>query len=210
MKRLFVAIKLEADKNFLATHDYIMSNLKHESIKWVDTDKLHLTLKFLGETPEDKIPIIDNLLKTFVQDKETINISFDKTGIFGSSYLPKVIWFGIKDDQKIKDLGGGLLEYFHKNGFPQDRQNFVPHLTIGRIRKLDDKKHFQLVIDKVKDNFLQEFKVDEIVLYQSILKASGPTYIELGKYGLRDQKFKGSKDQKLSRSEIKPLLLRGD
>jgi len=184
MKRLFIAIKLIPDDNFLRIYNFLKQNLKHDLIKWVEPDKLHLTLKFLGETRYDKIPEIKYLLTEFVKGKNPVELNFDKVGIFGSSYDPKVIWFGISNNETIKQLGIELLQYFHENGFTQDRQNFVPHLTVGRIKKLVNKKYFQSVINKVKEEEIQNFNIKEIILYQSILKPTGPIYITLGKYEL--------------------------
>jgi len=184
MKRLFVAIKLSPDENFLRIYDFLKQNLKQDLIKWVEPDKLHLTLKFLGETRNEKIPIIKQLLTEFVKGKKTLELNFDKVGIFGSSYDPKVIWFGINQNEQIKEFGHKILQHFHENGFKQDRQNFVPHLTIGRIKKLENKRYFQSVIDKVKNEPIQSFQINEIILYQSILKPTGPIYITLGGFTL--------------------------
>ncbi len=184
MKRLFVAIKLKPDENFLRIYYFLKQNLKHDLIRWVEPDKLHLTLKFLGETPNEKIPQIKQLLSDFVKDKKRFEIAFNKVGIFGSSYNPRVIWFGIKNNQQIKEMGENILLHFHENGFRSDRQNFVPHLTVGRIKKIENKKFFQSVIDKVKEEEIQKFDIEEIILYQSILKPTGPVYITLGRYRL--------------------------
>ena len=185
MKRLFIAIKLTPDENFLRIYYSLRNNLKASLIKWVEPDKLHLTLKFLGETPNERITQIKQILTHFVEDKKEFEIAFDKVGIFGSSYNPRVIWFGLNNNHLIKEMGENLLQYFHENGFNRDRQNFVPHLTIGRIKKIENKKYFQTVIDKVKDENIQRFNIKEIVLYQSILKPTGPIYIELGEFELK-------------------------
>jgi 2'-5' RNA ligase len=185
MKRLFVAIKLTPDQNFLSIYNFLKVNLNHDLIKWVEPDKLHLTLKFLGKTYEDKIPAINQILENFANTKTPLNISFDKVGIFGSSYDPKVIWFGINENKQIKKFGLDLLNKFNENGFKTDRQNFVPHLTLGRIKKLNNKKHFQKVIDRVKDKPIQEFEINEIILFESILKPDGPIYHIIEKYKLK-------------------------
>ena len=184
MKRLFVAIKLKPDENFLETYNFLKTNLKQDLIKWVKPDVMHLTLKFLGPTPNEDISKIKYVLENFSKKKSPLNFEFDKTGIFGSSYDPRVIWFGITNNEEIKSFGEDLLNLFHENGFKRDRQNFVPHLTIGRIKKINNKRYFQNIIDKVKDKKIQSFYVNEIILYQSILKPDGPVYIELGKYNL--------------------------
>ncbi|NOY49651.1 MAG: RNA 2',3'-cyclic phosphodiesterase [Chlorobi bacterium] len=184
MKRLFVAVKLIPDDNFLKSYYFLKNNLQTNIIKWVNPGSMHLTLKFLGETPDEKIKEIKRILKEFAQDKKAFNVWFDKCGIFGSSYKPRVIWFGASKNEEIKTLGNQLLDTFHEHGYTRDSQNFVPHLTVGRIKKITDKKSFQATLDKLKNERLQEFNIDEIILYQSILKPGGPAYIELELYNL--------------------------
>ena len=185
MKRLFIAIKIIPDENFLDIYNSLKNNLKTDLIKWVEPDKMHLTLKFLGETHEKEIPKIKQLLQDFTLTHSEFEISFDKVGIFGSSYNPRVIWFGMGNNEKIRSLGENLLNYFNENGYKRDRQNFVPHLTVGRIKKLENKKFFQKQIDKVKEKHLQTFSVSEIILFQSRLTPQGPIYTELGKFNLK-------------------------
>ena len=185
MKRLFIAIKIIPDENFLSVYNSLRNNLKASLIKWVEPDKMHLTLKFLGETHEKEIPKIKQLLQDFALNHSEMEISFDKVGIFGSSYNPRVIWFGMENNEKMRELGEGLLNTFHENGYRRDRQNFVPHLTVGRIKKVENKKFFQKQINKVKGKHLQTFNVSEIILFQSRLTPQGPIYTELGKFKLK-------------------------
>ena len=84
----------------------------------------------------------------------------------------------------MKSLGLTILKSLDEAGFPQDRQNFVPHLTIGRIKQLTDKAKFQEEVGRFKDVFFQELEVDEIILFESILRPDGPQYITVKKYSL--------------------------
>ncbi|MEG1555286.1 MAG: 2'-5' RNA ligase family protein, partial [Bacteroidales bacterium] len=60
--------------------------------------------------------------------------------------------------------------------FEPNHGNFVPHITLGRIKKVDDKKHFWKLIDTSKPDFTQVISIDEIILFQSKLTPSGPLY----------------------------------
>ena len=64
-------------------------------------------------------------------------------------------------------------------GYDPDRQNLVPHLTIGRIKEIKDKQLFQSIIDKFRDISSKEMIVTECILYESILKKEGPVYLIL-------------------------------
>ena len=185
MKRLFAAIKIHPDDNFLRVYYHLINKLKDESIKWVRPENMHLTLKFFGETEEGRIANICEVLDILTLDYDALNVRLKGVGIFGSSYNPRVIWFGIENNELLKKLGNHLISDLSKAGFPGDRQNFVPHLTAGRIRKLRHKNCFQTAINQLKEEFIQEISVDEICLFNSILKPDGPVYEVIENFKLR-------------------------
>lgn len=179
MKRLFIAIKIHPSERYKSVFNEISSSLSHERIKWVEPENMHLTLNFLGETDEKQIPLIINALQASVINLNPFTLQIENTGIFGGRYDPKVIWFGIKKQAELENLVNNLSGELEKCGWQPDRQNFVPHLTIGRIRELKDKSLFQQIIGKYNTIEIQEENVTEIILYESILRREGPLYIEI-------------------------------
>ena len=107
------------------------------------------------------------------------------TGIFGSSYKPRVIWFGIEKNEQLTGLASEVLNAMDKIGFKRDRQNFVPHLTVGRIKYIDLKISFQQVIDKYKVTEIQKQEVTGFYLYESILRPQGPEYKVIKRFELK-------------------------
>ena len=91
---------------------------------------------------DEKIPLIEETARESTAGFKPFNINIKNTGIFGSSYNPKVIWFGIEKSEILENLAENLLKNLDENGFLRDRQNFVPHLTIGRIKNVQDKSRF--------------------------------------------------------------------
>ena len=176
MKRLFAAIKIHPSANYIKLFNEITSSLRHERIKWVEPDNMHLTLKFFGETNENKIPAIRQALETAVAKSNPFTLLVADTGIFGSRYDPRVIWFGIKKQAELEMLAKNIFTELEKCGWEKDRQNFVPHLTIGRIKEIKDKPLFQKIIGKYNTVDIQEENVSEISLYESILRREGPLY----------------------------------
>jgi len=184
MKRLFVAIKIIPDEKLLSAYHDIRKRCFADKIKWVKYDLFHLTLKFLGETREEDIAIITDVLKKIAAETKPFTFDLKGLGIFGSSYRPRIIHVNIEGSKNLKDLGYRILNDFDKVGFPKGRQNFVPHLTLGRIKYIQDKKMFQQSIDLYKDANLQQVKVEELILFESILHPSGPEYLILNKFKL--------------------------
>lgn len=175
-KRLFIAIRLSVNDQFLKNLNSLKQNLILDKISWVKPDNFHLTLKFLGKTSTVKIPDIQNAMKESANSLVPFNLSLNKLGVFGSRYNPKVMWVGTEENQQVFALSQQLLLSLEKEGFSHDRQNFVPHFTLGRIRKLQSKSHFQNVMENYKTAFHLKKTVSQFILYESKLTSSGPVY----------------------------------
>lgn len=179
MKRLFAAIKILPDENFINIINDFKRNLNYEKIKWVEPENIHLTLKFFGETKENLIENICDALQKSGSNIDKFSFNIRNTGIFGSSYNPRVIWFDIDNKKPIIDLADSIrrnLKYAHGFTLKETRQNFVPHLTVGRIKFLNDKKKLQKIVDNHSNDFIQKVSVDRFYLFESILQRQGPIY----------------------------------
>lgn len=176
MKRIFAAIKITPNENFLQIYYRLKHAMKNDKIKWVPEANIHITLKFFGETEEKAIEPICEVLDDVSQDFQSFNIKFSKVGIFGSSYNPRVIWFGIENNKILLSMAKKMNNSLEQIGIKNDRQNFVPHLTIARIKSIWDKKLFQKEIDKNKNVEIQNFYAGKIILFESILRPQGPKY----------------------------------
>ena len=185
MKRLFTAIKITPDPGFLDQLHDIQSQLGHEKIRWVEEQNIHITLKFFGATEEAKIPLITQILQDVAAGTNGFSFSLKKLGVFGSSYDPWVVWAGIEPFSEIASLMNIIRNKMDAAGFEADRQNVVPHLTLGRIKFLKDKPLFQKVMDQNREISSAEMVVDRYILFESILKKEGPTYVALQSFGLR-------------------------
>lgn len=184
MKRLFAAIKVVPEVNLLQTYGEMRKMLRDEQINWVDERKIHITLKFFGDTAEDAIPPIISLFDDIAHRHQSFEVDLEGTGIFGSSYNPRVIWFGMKHSEAIGLLAEDVLNTLHRNGFLRDDQHFRPHLTVGRVKHLESKKYFQQVIDRFKTTYLQKIPVSHFELIESKLTPRGPVYTTLETFGL--------------------------
>ncbi len=179
MKRLFAAIKIHPSSRYISLFNEISASMNHERIKWVEPENMHLTLKFFGEIAENKIPAICQAMQKSASKSKPFTLSIANTGLFGSRYDPKVIWFGINKNEVLQNLTENIFAELQAVDFTRDRQNFVPHLTIGRIKEIKDKSLFQQIISKYNTLDIQQEHVGEIVLYESILDRKGPTYVKI-------------------------------
>ncbi|GAB1404574.1 MAG: RNA 2',3'-cyclic phosphodiesterase [Lentimicrobiaceae bacterium] len=175
-KRLFAAINIQPNETFADLYHNLRQILGIHIIKWVDLSHIHITLKFFGETPETEIPAIIEALQSSVAGIQPFELNIRRTGIFGSKYNPRVIWFGIDPNTMFLKLNEHVNAALEEVGFISDRQNFVPHLTVGRVKEIRDKNHFQEVLAAFKDFNFQQSMVKEFHLFESILQREGPQY----------------------------------
>lgn len=187
MKRLFIAVKIIPGQEFLNTYYSLKKDLFNEKVKWVNEDNFHFTLKFLGETDESFFAKIRNTLENISLSTQPIKLKIENLGIFGSRYNPRVIWAGIENNPQITEFANKVLNGLDDAGFKHDRQNFVPHITIGRIKNIHNKKHLKSIIYKYKRSLYQEDTINSFCLFESILTPEGLVYKTLKEFKLREQ-----------------------
>jgi len=184
MKRLFIAINVIPNHALLKAYNDLQARCNRGKIKWVDASLFHLTLKFLGETSEEDEKKIASTLHALTAVTPSFSFKLKGIGIFGSSYRPRIIRVNVEGGEPLIHLGNEIRQKLEPLGFPNDRQNFVPHLTLARIKQVQDKAFFQQSISLYKEVFFQEVPVTEIVLYESILHPKGPEYVIVERYKL--------------------------
>ncbi|HLN53601.1 MAG TPA: RNA 2',3'-cyclic phosphodiesterase [Lentimicrobium sp.] len=184
--RLFAAIHIVPDDNFLMTYEGLKQALDYNIIKWVDPNNIHITLRFFGDTNPDEIPVISQALSKASKNIRPFTLTLEKTGIFGSKYDPKVIWFGIHENSPLQQLHSHITDCLADVEYFADRQNFVPHITVGRIKEIKDKRFFQAIIDRFANVSLLARNITEFSLYKSELKKEGPIHTVLETFKLAE------------------------
>lgn len=153
-------------------------------IKWVKPANLHLTLRFLGETPANKVEAIARAMAAACQGKPQFELGFGPMGAFPSLAKPRVVWIGLEDGgQPLRALAGALANGLKSEGFalPEEGRDFKAHLTMGRSRSPKGThglagKAAEWTKEKMA---LPRVLVDRLVLFESRLSPAGPTYVPL-------------------------------
>ncbi len=152
-------------------------------IKWVERENFHITLKFFGEIEESFLKkIYKNTEERFAEVKE-FSLSLEEIGFFGSSFSPRVVWFGIREREFLaEEIYKPLRKMFKKLKIKEDK-NFHPHITLFRIRKCEDLRDFEAYLDflKKESESLQKFtfRVKGLTFFKSTLTSKGPVYSSL-------------------------------
>ncbi len=185
MKRLFVAIKIKPSAVLMELYENMLDAFRYDKISWTNPEQLHITFKFLGDTEIEKINIINSALDKCAGRFKNFDIHLEDVGIFGSRYDPKIIWLGIKENKTLEELAECVLAELETVGYERDRQNFRPHLTVGRIKKIKSKKRFTKSLALFKGLKIQSSHIESFALYESILKQTGAEHFVIRRFSLR-------------------------
>ncbi len=183
--RTFIAIKINPELLLLDKIDKLKKDLANEPIKWVEKQNLHITLKFLGETSEEKSLYIKDILMNFAGKQYPVSVFPAGIACFKSRGMPKVLFVNFKNGESLQQLADSIDDLLLPLGFEKEKRPFKPHLTIARIKFLKNKKAFFEAVSHLQDISLQPSIISEIIFYQSLLKPEGPVYLELGKYSFQ-------------------------
>ena len=182
--RTFISIpvpnEVKSKKNML----YSTLENSPSNISWVKNEQLHLTLKFLGHTPEASF---DNIKSEISKITSTINpfkLVIDKTGCFPKKERPRVLWLGINGNTTaLNDLFLRIDKKMDKIGFPCSDKEFFPHITLARVKY--PQKHTPDISTFLKSSYDPiDFTADRVQFLSSELLPSGTFYTSLGSFPL--------------------------
>jgi RNA 2',3'-cyclic 3'-phosphodiesterase len=187
--RSFIAIEIPDEiKNSIA--DYI-DNLKSiaPKLKWVRKNSLHITLKFLGNQPEQKVENVITTLSPMHNFCRPFDITIINTGAFPNQRKPRVIWLGIEPVPReyFFETFNWIEDKLESIGFDKEQRKFSPHLTLARVKFPADFTDLWRYIDENPFK-KQTFSVKHVTLVQSKLRPTGAEYRPIQKYPLHPNK----------------------
>jgi 2'-5' RNA ligase len=179
--RLFIGIDLPPDvAGALAA---VRSELGgDDAVRWVRAESMHLTLRFLGETPDDRIEPLDRTLQGI--RRETFGVRVSGLGFFPNGWAPRVFWAGIRSGGLTR-LADEVERRVTLVGFDRNRRAFNPHLTLARSRgdaRID--RSFVERAGAFQDREFGRFVAARFFLYRSRPGPSGAVHDRLKEYPL--------------------------
>lgn len=188
--RLFVSIPLSRDVR-RALSD-VQSQLRRrlgEGPRWVRPDGSHLTIKFLGNTPHDKVEQVKEAISSTCRDRSPFAVSTAQLGSFGSPRRPTVIWLGLNGDMApLRDLHKQLEDRLEELGWTKENRRFSPHLTLARMPQRISgglSSRLPAAISEVRMP-LVSLRVTHINLMRSVLQPDGARYTDIATFPLSD------------------------
>ncbi|MES2964385.1 MAG: RNA 2',3'-cyclic phosphodiesterase [Bdellovibrionota bacterium] len=182
-RRLFVGFPIVVDSSLTAAlkRTRISADKKEMEIDWVPGANYHITLCFLGPVGEEQRPIVDRILENVAASSPPISTSIRGLGAFPDDHHMRVLWAGVRKSRALTGLQERLQDALVAEGFRRDERDFVPHLTLGRLKKMRSGK--DLLSPYVRTSF-GDVDIKEIVLYESLIHGSRPRYEPLRRFEL--------------------------
>jgi 2'-5' RNA ligase len=185
--RVFCAIELpESVRGLVLRHiARLQEAVPQARASWARDSSLHLTLKFIGEIRQSSVSDFSNAASLVVSDVAPFSIQLNGCGVFPNHGQPRVLWLGINDlSAQLVQLHARIEAEAEKVGFVKEARRFRPHLTIARLRHVDNARalsdaHQQKGFEPV------DIAVKELVVIRSELSSEGSKYTVISRHPLK-------------------------
>jgi len=171
MIRAFIAITLPP--TLQQTIAEVRQLFQHLSLpwRWVTPDHLHLTLRFLGNVPEESVTSLYQAIAQAAQGQTAFPLRAKALGCFPHPTRPRVLWVGLDDpSQTLGRLNERLIAALTPLGFPSEDRPFHPHLTLARAQNRMSSGRLYPVLQMYQNRDFGEFLVTQVHLIKSQLK----------------------------------------
>ncbi|MGB8980984.1 MAG: RNA 2',3'-cyclic phosphodiesterase [Anaerolineales bacterium] len=161
------------------------SNLRQGSgalVRWVPTENMHLTLKFLGDVSPANVELLTQMLRAEADLFSGFEIQLGGLASFPNLKRPRVIYVGIQAPAALEALQRGIDSASRRLGYESEERGFSPHLTIGRVRQTvtgAEQQQIRRALEETNIDSLGTARVDSVHLYKSDLKPTGSVYTRL-------------------------------
>ncbi len=178
--RLFTAVDVpdSVRENAVQLQERLKTDL--DGVKWTRPEKMHITLKFLGDMEEQKLPSVKEILRQCAGEQTPFDLRVSGPGTFPRSGRPRVLWVGVHEEETsvLEDCHDYLDERYADLGVDRESRDFHPHLTLGRVRN-GAPDNVREVLNEEQGTVLGRFTVTSLTLYRSELHPDGSRYTAL-------------------------------
>jgi 2'-5' RNA ligase len=183
MKRLFAAIPIPAPASDRIAALLAEVRDQRWPVRWVSETGLHLTLKFYGEVPDERVEVIAEAVGFAVQGTGTLPLALEGVGAFPSLERARVVWVGVEPAPALELLQDRIERGAEPLGFAPEGVPFRPHVTLGRVRE-GERLPPAAVRRLAALELAEPFVADALVLYESRLDRRRPEYHAVRTYRL--------------------------
>ncbi|MBL7966953.1 MAG: RNA 2',3'-cyclic phosphodiesterase [Prolixibacteraceae bacterium] len=176
-KRLFIGIPVSSDAARKQSDSWRFDRLLNQNrMSWVKPENWHITLFFLGDTPEERVPVLKNLIDEAFEGVEVVQTELRGAGVFPDWRNAKVFWLGLATIDSLIPAHNRLAESLTQNGFDFDNKPLKPHLTLARIKSLEHRDSLKSLLQQHQHSGFGTVKLERVVLFESVLTSQVPVY----------------------------------
>ena len=179
--RLFTGLDLPPE--VVENLDQLLGRLRPTAqVNWSPVANLHITTKFIGEWPEEKLDALTAALRA-IAPRPAIPVHIRKVGFFPNPHSPRNFWCGI-DAPGLAELAADIDRATTALGIPSEKRAFSPHLTLARIKASPELQPLREAIAALPSLDFGIFQAGSFFFYRSQLRPSGSVYTKLAEFPL--------------------------
>lgn len=167
-KRIFLAYKIQFNEKIIDIISNIIHIYSHEDFKPIPIENYHLTLAFIGNISKKHIKDIIITTQDIAKQLNNIEIEIDKIGFFEDKKDNLVIWLGIKENKELNEVSKTIRKTYKENNINYSSTEFLPHITIGKIKNLKEKEKNKEKIKSLYNIPSQKLILTKPILFESI------------------------------------------
>jgi len=154
--------------------------------RWVREENIHLTIVFLGSIKENVVEDLKETVGSVTRGFTGFTVKLSGVGVFPSLRKPRVFWIGLGGDiEGLSRLRDELQKTLTVVGLQEEKRPFRAHLTLGRFKdRLNNDEELTRILDRYHDISSESCTLNELVLFKSDLKPSGPVYTKMASWPL--------------------------
>jgi len=183
--RTFIAIELDETIHAALTdlQEQFKAKVPRGSVRWVRSEGIHLTLKFLGDVPADRIGEIERALAQACVGFPAFSFSVEGLGCFPDPRRPRVVWVGVREESgNLAGLQKAIEDGMERLGFAPEGRKFDAHLTLGRTQRRassGDVRRLGQLVSETDIGSLGQMEARSVSLIKSDLRPTGAVYTRL-------------------------------
>ncbi|MGB9673871.1 MAG: RNA 2',3'-cyclic phosphodiesterase [Anaerolineales bacterium] len=179
--RAFIAIEIphSTQAKLAALIQTLQRSIPTPAIRWVKSENIHLTLKFLGDVSVGNISLLEDILNKEVEKFKPFEMSVGELGAFPNPKRARVIWVDVAAPNELMLLQRAIDIQTVRLGYNAEERSFSPHLTLGRVNRNATMDHLNIIAQVLQKNpigFIDVVPVTSVNLYQSELNPGGSIY----------------------------------
>lgn len=160
----------------------LRQTLGNDIVRWIPTQNMHLTLKFLGDIAASHVDFLKQMLAREADTHPQFDMQVGGLGSYPTPRRPRVLWVGLQTPADLTSLQKSIEAGTTRLGYEPDEYTFSPHLTLGRVRQAISPTEMQKVrfaLSTIQLGNIGTARVDSIHLFKSDRLPSGSIYTKL-------------------------------